>query len=123
VKRLEPALIGLFLAAWLGALLGQLRVLDLAGSLPLAFYPYFSLAAALGWAAGNFFVFRRRNLPAPVGRRLMWIWLVGPPGILYLVRSMAPVAHQVAAPLVPLLGFGVYSVFFSVPVLMIPRRR
>lgn len=121
MRRLEPALIGLFLAAWLSALLGQLGVLDLAGSLRLAFYPFFSLAAAMGWVAGNVYVHRRRGLPQPLRRRLLMIWLVGPPGILYLIRGMAPAAEQAIAPLVPLLGFGVYSVFFLVPVTLAPR--
>ena len=121
MKRLEPALIGLFFASWLGALLAQLGVLPLAGTLPLAFYPYFSLAAALGFAAGNFYVQRRRVFPPELRRRLLLVYLVGPPGILYLVRGMAPAADQALAPLVPLLGFGVYSIFFAVPVKLVPR--
>ena len=121
MRRLEPALIGLFLAAWLSALLGQVGLLDLAGSLRLAFYPFFSLAGAMGWVAGNVYVHRRRGLPKPLSRRLLLIWVVGPPGILYLVRGMAPAAEQAIAPLVPLLGFGVYSVFFAVPVTLAPR--
>lgn len=123
MRRVEPALIGLFLASWLGALLGQLGVLDLAGTLPLAFYPYFSLAAGLGWLAGNVYVHRRRSVPKALRRRLMLIYLVGPPGILYLVRAMAPVVDQTVAPLVPLLGFGVFTVFFAVPVSLAPRPR
>ena len=123
MRRVEPALIGLFLASWLGALLAQLGVLDLAGSLPLAFYPFFSFAAALGWVGGNVYVHRRRGVAPPLGRRLLAIYLVGPPGILYLVRAMAPAAEQAVAPLVPLLGFGVYSVFFAVPVTLAPRHR
>ena len=121
MRRVEPALIGLFLASWLGALLGQVRVLDLAGTAPLALYPFFSLAAGLGWLAGNVYVHRRRGIPKPLRRRLMLIYLVGPPGILYLVRAMAPAAEQAIAPLVPLLGFAVFSVFFAVPVTLAPR--
>jgi hypothetical protein len=123
VRRLEPALIGLFLASWLGALLGQLSVLALAGSLPLGLYPFYSLAAALGWVAGNVYVHRRRRVPAPLWRRLLLIYLVGPPGILYLVREMAPAADQALAPLVPLLGFAVFGVFFAVPVTLAPPSR
>jgi hypothetical protein len=122
VARVEPALIGLFLAGWVGALLGQLGVLELAGTLRLAFYPYFSLAAALGWIAGNVYVHRRRRLPRELRRRLLLVYLVGPPGILYLLRAMAPLVEQQIAPLVPLLGFGVFSVFFAVPVTLAPRR-
>ncbi len=121
MARVEPALIGLFLASWIGALLGQLGLLEMAGSLRLAFYPFFSLAAAIGWSAGNVYVHRRRLLPPLLRRRLLLIYLVGPPGILYLVRAMAPAAEQQVAPLVPLLGFGVFSVFFAVPVTLAPR--
>ena len=89
MRRLEPALIGLFLASWVCALLAQLRLLDLAGTFPLAFYPYFSLAAALGWVAGNVYVHRRRAVPRPLRRRLLLSYLVGPPGLRYRVTSGA----------------------------------
>jgi hypothetical protein len=123
VRRLEPALIGLFFACWLGVLLVHVGVLDLAGSLPLDFYPYYSLAVACGWFFGIVWVQRSKQLPPSLRRPFALLYLAGPPGFLYLVRALAPVEHQQAAPLVPLLGFGIYGVFFAVPVLLRPRKR
>lgn len=116
MERLEPALIGLFFAGWAGALLHQWGILSLAGTLSIGLYPFFSLAAALGWVSGNVYVLRRRGLPRPMRRKVLLVYLVGPPGILFLLRSFAPAADQQVAPLVPLLGFGVFAVFFCVPV-------
>jgi hypothetical protein len=101
MSRFEPILLALFFAAWIGALLHGVGVLSLAGSLPLALYPYFILAATLGWTMGNVYVTRRRGLPGE---------------LLYLARSMAPEAEQRMAPLVPIFAFAVFGVFFLVPV-------
>lgn len=116
MARFEPALFALFLVAWLGALLGQLRLVPLAGLLDLGLYPLFTVAAALGWVAGNVYLHRRRRSPPAVRRKLFVIYLVGPPGLLYLLRAMAPRAVQQMAPLVPLLAFAVFVVFFLVPI-------
>jgi hypothetical protein len=107
--------VALYFASWLGALLGQLGLVPLAGSVGLGLYPFFSLAAALGWLAGNLYLHRRRQAPRPLWRRLLLIHLLGPPGILYLLAAMAPAEQQAAAPLLPLLAFGVFGVFFLVP--------
>jgi len=107
--------VGLFFAGWVGALLQQWGVLSLGGTLPLALYPYFGLAAFLGWVSGNVYLVRRRRLPPSSHRRALLIYFLGPPGLLYLLRSMAPVEDQLAAPLVPVLAFGVFAVFFLVP--------
>jgi hypothetical protein len=56
-------------------------------------------------------------------RRALVVYYFGPPGILHVVRAMAPAMLQRLQPLVPLLGWGVYSVFFAVPLLVMPRRR
>ncbi|HVS01230.1 MAG TPA: hypothetical protein VMT16_00525 [Thermoanaerobaculia bacterium] len=116
MRRLEPALVGLFFASWTGALLDQLGLLSLAGTFGFGLYPLFSLAAALGWIAGNVYLHRRRRLASHrLRRRALVTWLFGPPGILYLLRQMAPAPEQQAAPLVPLLSFAVFTVFFLVP--------
>ena len=98
-------------------------VLHLAGALPLALYPFFSLAASLGWGGGLAYNVRRRGLHPPMRRRALVVYFFGPPGILHLVRAMAPLLLQRLQPLVPLLGWGVYSIFFAVPLVVAPRRR
>jgi hypothetical protein len=94
------------------------RVVGLAGSLPLTLYGYYSVAVALGWGFGIVYVRRTWGLPAPVRRRFLLIYYLGPPAILGLLRSMDPVADQRAAPFVPLYAFGVFSILFLVPVTM-----
>lgn len=118
MTRTAALLAGLFLACWAVVLLHRLGLVELAGSLPLALYPLYSLAAALGWAAGITYARLRRGTEGLLRRRLFLIFLVGPPGLLFLLRAMAPVAHQQAAPLVPLFAFGVYAALFAVPVKM-----
>lgn len=108
-------MVALFFASWLGALLGQVGALPTAGTLVLGLYPYFSLAAALGWVAGNIYLHRRRHLPRHLWRRVLLVYLLGPPGILYLLGAMAPAAQQEAAPLLPLLAFAVFGIFYLVP--------
>ncbi len=101
---------------WLASILAFWGVLPLAGALPLDLYRFFSLAAILGWLAGNVYRFRQRGaLESPVRRRAVWLYLIGPPSFLYLLRAMAPLLEQQAAPLVPIYGFGVYGLFFLIP--------
>ena len=54
-------LLGLFLACWALSLLSFTHVLSLAGSLPLALYPYYAVAVALGWGFGILYVQRTRG--------------------------------------------------------------
>ncbi|HEX4963915.1 MAG TPA: hypothetical protein VF173_24025 [Thermoanaerobaculia bacterium] len=117
-SRLEVILLGLFLACWALSLLSFLHVLSLAGSLPLALYPYYAVAVALGWGFGILYVQRTRGLDRPLRRRFLFIYYLGPPALLVLLRAMAPVADQRAAPLVPLWALGVFSILFLVPVTM-----
>ena len=63
---------------------------------------------------GNVCLYRRRRLGA--SRRLVAIYLLGPPGLLYLFWSMGPLEQQALAPFVPIYGLGVFSVFFLVPI-------
>lgn len=117
LPRLELALLGMFSGAWLLAVLTGLGVLPVAGTLGLDLYTLYSFGAALGWVAGNVYVARRRRLGTRVGRRLLLLtYLVGPPALLYVLRSMAPHAAQNAAPFVPLYAFCVFGLFFLVPV-------
>ncbi len=118
MSRLGAALAGLFLACWVVVLLGEFRVVDLAGHLPLGLYPLYSLAVSLGWGAGIVYARLRRKVEPK--RRFAWFLLcvLGPLGLVFLLRVMAPAAEQEAAPLVPLLAFGVFSVFFLMPAIL-----
>ena len=117
----ERSLLGFFGAAWLVSLAHVVGLLPLAGGLPLSLYGYFAAAATAGWLAGNVFVLRRRR----VGERrlLVVLYLFGPPSLVYLLRALAPEELRDLAPLAPLWAFGVYGVFFLVPILFPPPVR
>jgi hypothetical protein len=118
ITRGDTVFLGLFLACWALSLLSFTRIVELAGSLPLTLYGYYSVAVALGWAFGIVYVRRTWGLAKPLRRRFLLIYYLGPPAILGLLRSMAPWADQHAAPFVPLYAFGVFSALFLVPVTM-----
>jgi hypothetical protein len=110
--------VALFVSCWTATLLGQLGLLPLAGAADPTLYGLYSLAAALGWFFGNVYVARRRRTPRDLHTRLRWLYLAGPPSVVYLVRTMEPAEQQHMAPLVPVFGFGVYGVLFAVPVVL-----
>lgn len=118
MSALGAALAGLFLACWVVVLLGEFGVVHLAGHLPLGLYPLYSLAVSLGWGAGIAYARLRRKVEP--SRRFFWFLLcvLGPLGLVFLLRVMAPLAEQEAAPLVPVLAFGVFSVFFLLPAIL-----
>lgn len=60
----------------------------------------------------------RRDVPL-----LAILYFFGPPSLVYLLRALAPPEHQQAAPLAPLWAFGVYGVFFLVPIVLPPPVR
>lgn len=115
MNRLEPVLVGFFFASWGLALLYLVGIVPLPESLALSLYGLYTVAAVSGWLAGNIYVHRARRLPRELKRRVFLLYFVGPPGLLYLLRAMAPVRAQQAAPLVPLYAWGVFAVFFFVP--------
>jgi len=115
VTRVELPLFGLFLACWVAVVLHGVGLVSLAAGLDLGLYPLYSIAAALGWISGNVYVHQRRGLPPEHRRRAAALWLVGPQGIPALLRAMAPLEAQAAAPAVPLYAFGVGAVLFCVP--------
>ena len=47
---------------------------------------------------------------------MLLIYLLGPPSLIYLLRTMAPLAEQRAVPLAAVWAFGVLAIFFMVPV-------
>lgn len=114
--RLELVLLALFFACWLVGFLQFFGLVPTTGSLDLGLRGLFTFAAALGWVAGNVYVQRSRGLPGEIRRRLLLIYLLGPPGLLFLLRSMASAETQMAAPLAPLYASGVFSILFLVPV-------
>ena len=113
---LEIVLLGLFLIAWCLGLLSVAAGLPLAGLAPLSLYQFYGIAAAAGWLGGNLYVQRAGPLPKPIRRRLLLVYLLGPPGLVYLLRTMAPAEQQAAAPLAGLWAFAVLVIFFLVPV-------
>jgi len=114
VKRFELILLGLFLACWLVYLLAVFGAVAPDGTLDPGFYPYFSLAAATGWGAGNLYVYRTRDLDPTSRRRFLPGYFLAPLGLLLLIKMMMPLAFQRGAPLVGVYAFGVFSIFFSV---------
>jgi hypothetical protein len=122
VTRLETVLFALSMACWLVDLLAVLRIITVAGSLPLGLYPLYSAAMSLGWFSGYLYERRRGDFPDPLRHRVFLLYFLGPPGLIVLLRAMAPLAMQYAAPFVPLYAFGVFAVFFWVPI-QFPVRR
>ena len=114
--RLEVILLAMFLACWAMVLLHLVGVVPMAGTLDLGMQGLYTTAVAAGWLVGNVYVRRSRSLPRALRSRLQLIYVVGPPGLLALLRAMAPAEVQAAAPLVPLYAGIIYAILFLVPV-------
>ena len=112
----ELGLLGVFLAVWTVALASILGLLPTAGLFDLSLYQLYGVAAALGWLAGNVYVTRGRRVPKLLRRRLLLVYLLGPPGIIYLLRSLASMVTQAQAPFAAIYACGVFFVLFLVPV-------
>ena len=140
MKGLETVILSSSLAAWSVGILAQIGMLRWNLTFELALYPLYILAAFSGWFFGNVYVHRSGRGQRFAGRRLdevvlqvarsrllFVLYLFGPPGWLYLVRSMARREQLQEMPLVPILTFGVYAALFAVPVLLrsaaVPRRK
>ena len=115
-KNWELGLLGVFLAIWTVALASLVGLLPAAGLLDLSLYQLYGIAVALGWVAGNVYVNRSRRFPKPVRSRVLLIYLLGPPGVIYLLRALASHEAQAAAPMAAIYGCGVFFIFFLVPV-------
>ena len=131
---MELGLLAVFSAIWLLTILAGLGLVPLAGTLDLDLYRLYSIAAVLGWVTGNIYVYRAQNFGGdpgerPEGRRfnkrLLLSYLIQPQSCVYLLRTLAPFEVQQAAPMVPVYSFGVYSLFFLVPLTLraTPRRK
>lgn len=122
--RVELFLLGGATIIWLLAVLTLFGFLPLAGLFALDLYRLYSVAGILGWVSGNVYLVRRRQLPGERWKtRLLLAYLIGPAGFVYLLRALAPMSEQAAAPFVPLYGFVVYGIFFLVPVSLRPPER
>lgn len=115
MARVEYVLGAICAVIWGFAIVAQGRMLPVAGLLDLDLYVLYSTGAALGWIFGNVYVARRQRLRGGSRRRLA-LYALGPLSVPVLLRAMAPLAVQAAAPLVPVYGFVVYAIFFLVPV-------
>lgn len=116
MKRSELVFSAFCAASGLMAVLAVLGRVNIAGTLPMGFYPLYSLAAVAGWIGGNLYLRRSKGPLASRRSLLLAIYLFGPAGPLSLLRAMADVESLVRAPAVPLFAFGVYVVLFLVPV-------
>lgn len=123
MTRIELPLFGLFFACWLAAVLHNLGLVGVSAGLDLSLYQVYAVAAVLGWLSGNVYVHRRKRLPKEHRKRAAALWLMGPQGVPALLRAMAPVEAQAAAPAVPLYALGVGAVFFCVPLVFGVRNR
>lgn len=119
---IERIVLMVSLVGWATALAAGVGLIPLAGRLPSGLYPLYGIAAALGWLAGNLYVTRRRGFPhRRLRRRLLVTYLLGPPGLLFLLRALDTERAQMAAPLAATWALGVYAIFFAVPVTLRPR--
>ncbi len=97
------------------ALAAHLGFAQFAGLLSFSLRGFYAFAAGLGWLAGNVYVLENRRLSSRRKRHLVF-WFFGPPGLVHLLATTLPASLQEAVPLLPLIGFGVFGVFFAVPV-------
>ena len=119
---LELRLLAGFSIAWLLVFLVYAGLLPAAGRVSIDLYRYYSIAAILGWLAGNVYQFRRQPEKKLVGPSNLLVYLVGPPSLLLLLRAMSPASEQAAAPFVPLYSLAVYGIFFLVPITLASTR-
>ena len=116
MKRTEVVVLALFLACWLVSALAWTGLIDLSGMLEMALYPLYTVAAVVGWLSGNVYVHRSTRVGTTLRPLLLIVYFLGPLGVLYLLHAMATAEARAAAPFVPLWSFGVFSIFFLVPV-------
>lgn len=116
--RFETYLLGLCVVCWSLALAHFGGLISLAGPLPLSLYGLYSVAGIAGWLSGNLYAGRRKRLPPPLQRRMLVLYSLGPPGMLYLLRALAPAADQLAAPFVQVWALIPYAGLFLVPLVL-----
>jgi hypothetical protein len=114
--RLEPVLFGFFTLCWLVALAVLALGRTLNSPLPISLYHLYGLAVFGGWLSGNVYVQRTARVPRDERLRSLLVYLLGPPGLLFLTHALSAYQSQVRVPLAPLYALGIYFVFFMVPV-------
>ncbi len=114
--RLEPLLFGFFTLCWLLALVVFAVGRSLDSPLPLNLYHLYGLAVFGGWLSGNVYVQRTAKVPRSRRSRTLFVYLFGPPGLLFLTHGLSAYASQSRVPLAPIYALGIYVVFFMVPV-------
>jgi hypothetical protein len=116
-STLDRVVLILSMVAWSVTLSVSLGWVRLAGCFTLGLYPYYALAVGLGWVLGNVYVWRARRVGGMKTHKwLLVIYLIGPPGALYLLRALALERAQALAPLAPTWALGTYVILFFVPV-------
>lgn len=122
MRRLDLALAGIFLGAWLLAA-AFLFVPGLSSGALVPPGGLFPWSAVVGWLSGNLYVAGTRHAAA-LRRLLLALYLGGPPGLVWLYWSLVPKVDRLTDPLAPLWGLGILAVLFLVPVALrgFPRR-
>ncbi len=113
-----------FLFCWIVFIGHALAGYPLSGYLRLNLYHLYGLAASGGWLLGNVEVSRARRLkraaierfPRQTRRRLFFLNLFAPGGVLFLLWSLAPAQMRFEFPMVPIYATAILVVFFLVPV-------
>ncbi len=114
--RLEPILFGIFTLFWLLAILVLAVGRSLDSPLPISLYHLYGLAVVGGWLSGNVYVQRTSRIPRGSRLRSLLVYLLGPPGLLFLTHGLTSVESQARVPMAPVYAFGIYLIFFMVPV-------
>ena len=128
--RAELGMLLFFLICWVGFYANVLAGYPLAGTIRLNLFHLYGLAASGGWLLGNLEVHRQRRLeggsfrasgasdplPKATRRRLFFLNLLAPAGVLLLVWSLAPRPIRVAFPMASIYAAAILVLFFLVPV-------
>ena len=121
---LEQFLLAGCSVVWVLVILANFGLVPLAGTLDLDLYRLYSLAAVIGWVAGNIYVFRSQTNPRARSRKRLFLnYLMGPLSFVYILRAFAHQSVQEAAPFVPVYSLVVYILFFLVPVTLRATRK
>lgn len=114
--RLEPVLFGFFTLCWLLALVILAVGRSLDSALPVSLYHLYGLGVFGGWLSGNVYVQRTAKVERGGRFKTLLGYLLGPPGLLFLTHGLSSYESQARVPLAPVYAFGVYVIFFMVPV-------
>ncbi len=119
MKRLDAAILGIFVAAWILASLAAFGWIDLQDRVQIGLRAYYAVAGGLGWIAGNYYRIRLRPYPNPRPyKSLLALYLGGTPSLVLLLFALSPRWLQTQLPIAPLLAIGIMAVFFAVPILV-----